>query len=249
MSKLRFGAIDPLAALAALSRRELNYDRAEVRRPEWNIDVHRIAIADEVPGPPMPGGPWEVACELVRDYEFTPSGLVHAVFDRSSPLLGRDLLLEARFAMLRFVMGVRITSLVEESGGDRDIWGWGYETLQGHLERGEVVYRVIKYRDSGRVEFTASSHSQADPQLGLILRTGWYLFGRCSQLRFYREIGRRITRLVRERPAHRTGGGAPAGDTTGGADLVRVPSLAHRHALDRVALYSYDPVRSRLRSG
>ncbi len=250
LRRLRFGAVDPRTALAALQARGLNYDRAEVRRPEWDVDVHRTVIADEAPGPPAPGGPWEAACELVRDYEFTPPGLIRAIYDRSSPMLGRDLLLEGRFTVLRFLMGVRITSLVEDSDGERDIWGWGYETLQGHLERGEVVYRVIKHRDTGRVEFTASSHSQPDPRLDPILTAGWALFGRRSQLRFYREIGQRLSRLVRERQARGTGGTGPVrGEIIAGDDVARVPSSARPHPLDRVALYSYDPVRSRLRSG
>lgn len=250
LSSLRFGAVDPLTALASLHGRRLNYDRTEVRRPDWDFDVHRSAIADEAPGAPAPGGPWEVACELVRDYEFIPPRLVRAVYDRRTPFLGRDLLLEGRFAGLRFVMGVRITSLIEESDGEQDVWGWGYETLQGHLERGEIVYRVIKHRDTGRVEFAVSSHSQADPQLEPILAAGWALFGRRTQLRFHREIGHRIRRLVRERLARGTGGPVTVrGDTIASDDVARVPSFARPHPLDRVALYSYDPVRSRLPSG
>lgn len=250
LSSLRFGAADPLTALSALQDRGVNYDRAEVRRPEWEFDVHRAAIADEAPGAPVLGGPWEVACELVRDYEFTPPGLVRGVYDRGTPLLGRDLLLEGRFAGLRFVMGVRITSLVEESDGEQDVWGWGYETLQGHLERGEIVYRVIKHRDTGRVEFTTSSYSQADPQLDPVLAAGWALFGRRTQLRFYREIGQRMRWLVRERLARGTAGAVTLrGKTIASDDVARVPTFARPHPLDRVALYSYDPVRSRLPSG
>lgn len=234
-------AVDAAKALAALRNRERNYDPAEVRRPDWNFDAHRAAVADEPPGPPTRGGPWEVACELVRDYEFTPPELVRAVYDRDTPLLGRNVLLEARFAILRFWMGVRITSVVEESDETHDVWGWGYETLQGHLERGEVVYRVIKHRNTGRVEFTASSVSQADPELGPILRTGWALFGRHAQLRFYRKIGRRISRLVGKPPRRGPGKTTPADP-----GVARVPSGARRHLLDRLALHVYEPVRSRL---
>ena len=59
-------------------------------------------------------------------------------------------------------MGVRITSIVEEGeepDADRRIWGWGYETLQGHLQRGRVVYRVAKHREMGRVEFRTRDES------------------------------------------------------------------------------------------
>ena len=59
-----------------------------------------------------------------------------------------------------------------------------YETLEHHLERGKVTYEVIKHQDSRLVEFVASD-SQRSPALGPILRLGWLLFGRHTQLRFY----------------------------------------------------------------
>ncbi|MBB4683312.1 DUF1990 family protein [Amycolatopsis jiangsuensis] len=239
----RLGPADPGAALAALRGRAVNYDPAEVRRPGWNIDVHRCFIADEPPGPAVPGGPWSIARALVRDYEFTPPGLVRAVYDPAVPLLGRELLLEGRFSALRFQMGVRITSLHLGADEEHDVFGWGYQTLDGHLERGEVVYRVIKHRATGRVEFRASSHSQADPRLGSVLRLGWLVFGRRTQLRFYRDIQRRLRGLVRQRlrPAAAVTRAARVGE-----GLASVPSGAGPSPWDRFALYSYDPARSRL---
>jgi len=230
----RPGRADPAAALAALRGRAVNYDRAEVRRPQWNFDVHRCVIGVEPPGPAEVDGPWAAARDLVRDYEFTPPGLVRAVYDPRVPLLGRELLLEGRFSALRFQMGVRITSLILSADPGLDVFGWGYQTLDGHLERGEVVYRVVKHRESGRVEFSATSHSQADPMLGPVLRLGWSLFGRRTQLRFYREIQRRLRGLVEQRLTGTREG------------LATVPSGAGPHPLDRFALHSYDPARSRL---
>ncbi len=40
------------------------------------------------------------------------------------------MLLEGRFFLLRFYMGVRITVLVDETRyGRHKVWGWAYETL------------------------------------------------------------------------------------------------------------------------
>lgn len=233
----RVGRGEPERELAALRGRAVNYDRREVRRPEWNFDAHRSTIAIEPPGPAIHAGPWVVASELLRDYEFTPPELVRGVYDPNVPLLGRDLLLEGRFSALRFQMGVRITSVIVCGDAEHDVFGWGYQTLEGHLERGEIVYRIVKHRDSGRVEFQATSHSQSEPELGPVIRLGWSLFGRRTQLRFYREIQRRLPRLVEE--------GRTRGPATRGS-LAHVPSGVPPHPLDRVALYSYDPARSRL---
>lgn len=235
----RLGWVPPAEALAALRRRPVNYELAEVRRPEWNFDEHRHTIGWEPPGPATDRGTWAVARDLVRDYEFTPPGLVRAVYDPRTPLLGRELLLEGRFSALRFQMGVRITSLILSGDQEHDVFGWSYRTLDGHLERGEVVYQVVKHRSSGRVEFTATSHSQVDPRLGPVLRLGWFVFGRRTQLRFYREIQRRMGVLVRQRLT-------AAADVRRPDGLAFVPSGAPRHPLDRFALYRYDPARSRL---
>lgn len=84
-------------------------------------------------------------------------------------------------------MGVRITDVVdtERAAGAERVWGWSYDTLQGHLERGRMTYEVVKHRNTGRVEFVLYGRSQP-AELGRVLRLGWTAFGRRTQLRFYR---------------------------------------------------------------
>ncbi|MGB8961088.1 MAG: DUF1990 family protein [Pseudonocardiaceae bacterium] len=237
------GNIDYVAALAELRDREINYDPSEVRPPHWNFDVHRSLVGRERPGPPEPGGVWETARNLVRDYEFTPPELIRAVYHRREPLLGRNLLLEGRFSALRFYMGVRITALVDETRHHQErVWGWAYQTLEHHLERGKVTYELVKHLDSGRVEFVASCHSQRSPELGLILRLGWLVFGRRTQLRFYRRCGQRLHELVGAALA-----GAPAAVAGRSRlqieDLVLVPSGVEPHPLDRFTIRQHNPAQ------
>jgi uncharacterized protein (UPF0548 family) len=236
------GNIDYVTALAELRNREINYDPHEVRPPDWNFDVHRSLVGRERPGPPEPSGVWETARELVRDYEFTPPELVRAVYHRHDPLLGRTLLLEGRFSALRFYMGVRITTLIDETRQQEKVWGWAYQTLEHHLERGKVTYEVIKHLDSGQVEFLASCHSQRSPTLGRTLRLGWLLFGRRTQLRFYRRCGQRLHELVQ---ASLTSTPTPAAtrppwETN---NLVLVPSGAKPHPLDHLTIRQHNPSR------
>ncbi len=89
-------------------------------------------------GVPEPQASWEHACALVYDYEFSPLELVRALYDPTAPLLGRDMLLKARFHGMRVYCGVRVTEVVDatQENGDR-VWGWAHETLEGHLERAE----------------------------------------------------------------------------------------------------------------
>jgi hypothetical protein len=52
------------------------------------------------------------------------------------------MLLEARFFGLRFYVGVRVTGVIDEEratgDGPAQVWGWCYQTLEGHLEQGRL---------------------------------------------------------------------------------------------------------------
>lgn len=232
-----FGRLDAEHAWRDLAGAEVNYSVAEVRRPEWNIDTHRKELPAERPGAPEPGGAWEQACRLVRDYEFSPPEIVRALYDPLAPLLGRDMLLEARFHGIHFYCGVRVTDVVDDTrdNGDR-VWGWAYETLDGHLERGKVTYQVVKHRDSGRVEFVADSYSQGAPTMDRLTFLGWRIFGRRTQLRFYRRCGERLHAFTEA--ALR--GGTPGPPTRVGR-LVTAPSDVRISRLDTLALHRVAP--------
>jgi hypothetical protein len=92
--------IDDRAELGRLRDRRINYDPA--RAPQegvpdghWHVDSSETAVGHEPPGPPVPGGPWEVACQLVRQYEFAEPRILRAVYRGGDELLGRDMLLGA----------------------------------------------------------------------------------------------------------------------------------------------------------
>lgn len=234
-----FGRLDAAQVWRDLAGARVNYSVDEVRRPAWNIDVHRTALPPERPGPPEPGGSWEQACRLVRDYEFSPPEIVRALYDPAAPLLGRDMLLEARFHGMHFYCGVRVTAVVDETrDGTERVWGWAYETLEGHLERGRVAYEVVKRQDTGEVLFLVSCHSQGAPTLDRITRLGWRLFGRRTQLRFYRRCAARLGLFVQSalRGLDPLPGRAPAVGR-----LVCAPSDARTHRLDALAIHRLAP--------
>lgn len=231
-----FGRVDGTTAWADLWQRPVNYDPAEVTTQGWNLDTHRTPLGVERPGPPERSGPWERACRLAESYEFCPPRIVQAVYDPAVPLLGREMLLQARFYAVHFYFGVRVTSVDDEQrdNGDR-VSSWAYETLQGHLERGRMSYQVIKHHDSGRVEFVTTGYSQCSPSLSLLERLGWQLFGRWMQARFYRGCGARMQQQLRSGP--------PSSDArpTGPGTLRLAPSDARPGLLDRIAVHRLHP--------
>ncbi|MEV6227964.1 DUF1990 family protein [Saccharopolyspora shandongensis] len=230
--------VDYVSALGNLRHRQVNFTAEQVQPPEWHFDTYRQYLARERPGPPEPGGAWEIACRLVRDYEFSVPAIVRAVYDGRDPLLGRDMLLEGRFHGLRFYMGVRVTDVVDETrGGSQQVWGWAYATLEGHLERGRISYELVKDLESGAVEFVITGFSQRSPALGPITRLGWLLFGRRTQLRFYRQCGARLSRLVQDRLT----GATAAATVLHEGDLVLAPSGIHPTAGDLLTVRWHHP--------
>jgi uncharacterized protein (UPF0548 family) len=202
-------------ALAALADKAYNFDpdQADHYTGErgWHVDDYAQPLPPEPPGPPVPGGSFEVAQRLMRDYEFADPAIVRAVYAPDRPLQRRDMLLEGRFLGLRFHLGVRVGGLVdaeqELDGRPLRHWGWGYRTLQGHLERGQMDYEVRKWLDTGEVEFRIHAYSRPAPIPNPLVRLGFRVFGRRVQRRFARHACLRMARLT----AARTGRPVPAG--------------------------------------
>jgi len=234
------GRINEVAALDGLRRRHINYDPARAPqdgRPEghWHVDSGTTVIGQEPPGPPVPGGPWHTACQLVSEYEFADGRILRAVYRGDPELLGRDMLLEGRFWGLRFYLGVRITKVIDETrdaeAGPERVWGWSYQTLQGHLEQGRLAYEVIKNIGTGQVRFRVSGYSRPAPIPNPVIRWGFQLFGRWTQQRFYRNVQTRMRHLLQ---AGQRGMPMPA-PTVRADGIVLAPSGVKPHPFERIA--------------
>jgi uncharacterized protein (UPF0548 family) len=192
------------AALDELRDKSFNFDDAEragwSAATGWKIDDYCRPLPPERPGVPEPGGPWERARQVLRDYEFADPKLVRATFRSDGPLEGRDMLLEARFWGLWFRFGVRVIRVIdatrEVNGRAVRVWGWGYATLQGHLEMGEMDYEVWKWLDSGSVEFRVHVVSRPGRIRNPLVRIGFRLFARRPQVRFAIRSCERMASLV-----------------------------------------------------
>lgn len=182
--------------------RPMSWEQADAD-PAWRADRRRIDLPSEPPGPPVEGGSFAVARALLWTYEVADPALVRAVYDAAAPLDGRDMLLVGRFAGLRFPMGVRVGGVVDgpdvEDGVAVHRFTWHYRTLQGHLERGQMDYEVVKELSSGRVSFRMAAYSQRGEIANPVVRAGFAVFGRPTQLRFYARALERMRRLTAER--------------------------------------------------
>ena len=192
--------------LADLAQRPLNFapdvDPSDQGR-EWRVDDLVVALPSESSGPPVEGGSWEIAKDLMTSYQVADPKVVRATYREDSPLAGRDMLLQIRFAGLRFHVGVRVGDVYEETreldGRPARVFGWSYSTLEGHFEQGRMHYEVWKWLETGDVEFRVHAFSRAADDGPWITRLGFRLLGRSRQLRFYREVLTRMSRLTRGR--------------------------------------------------
>lgn len=171
--------------------------------PDWHVDEREVALGVEASGPPAPDGPYAVAREVMAQYQFADSAIIRAVFDPTSDLEGRDLLLVGRFAVLRFHMGVRVGGVregpVQMRGRTVHRFHWHYRTLEGHLERAHMAYEVCKDDATGQVDFRIRAYSQRSSIGNPLVRLGFGLFGRWTQLRFYERTLGLMQQLVAER--------------------------------------------------
>lgn len=195
---------DARKALSDLHNKSLNFDlrNRDEFTPEtgWRVDDYCQRLPPEPPGPPLAEGSWEVACRLVRDYEFADPDIIRTIYYPDRPLEQRDMLLQARFHRLRLYLGVRVGGVHDETrtvqARDVRVWGWNYRTLQGHLEMGQMDYEVWKWLDSGNVEFRIHALSRPADIRNPLLRLGFRLFGRRMQIRFARNACIRMERLT-----------------------------------------------------
>jgi uncharacterized protein (UPF0548 family) len=191
-------------ALAAMSRYPPNLDRRATTPPvddsEWRVDEMVEPLPHERPGLPEPSGSWSLARRIMDSYQLADPRIVTGLYAPNAPLDGRTMLLKIHYGPLRFQVGVRVgephESTVAIDGREARVYGWTYQTLEGHFEEGEMLYELRKWLDTGDVEFRLHAVSRPARSGPLLLRTGFRLAGRNQQLRFYRQVCRRVKRLT-----------------------------------------------------
>ena len=193
------------ARLDAYANAQVNYDFA--RQSEytgatgWRIDDYATDLPAEAPGPPEAAGSFAAAQEVLRRYAFPPPDLITGYFDPAVPLEKRVMVLRAHFLVFNFYFGVRVSEVTDEAAratpaGPERVWGYGYRTLEGHFEKGQIDFTIHKNITSGAVQFRIHAVSQPGQIRNPLYWLVFKLFGRILQRRFARESLRRMRGLV-----------------------------------------------------
>ncbi|MGI4863554.1 MAG: DUF1990 domain-containing protein [Janthinobacterium lividum] len=195
------------ARLASYADAEVNYDYAHQKEytsaTGWRLDDYATDLPAEAPGPPEAHGAFEAAQDVLRRYAFPPPSLITGIFKPDAPLENRVMLLRAQFLGFSFWFGVRVSEVTDEAArptpaGPERVWGYGYRTLQGHFERGQIDFTIHKNLTTGAVQFRIHAVSQTGRIRNPFYWLGFKLFGRMLQRRFARESQARMRQLVSE---------------------------------------------------
>lgn len=190
-----------------LANLNFNYDEkvyhSALDKKGWNTDHYQALLAIELPGAPIKNGPFEVAQNAIRLYQFPDPHLISAIFDPERELNGRDMLMLAKFAGFTFTFGVRVTAVVDEertlpSGQKIKVWGYAYRTLSGHFEVGEIRFEVSKNLTTGEVFFEINAYSKPDRIQNIFYRIGFHLFGRRLQKYFAKSSIARLQNMAQK---------------------------------------------------
>ena len=193
------------AHLDVYSNAKVNYDFSRQNEYSsitgWRLDDYATDLPAELPGPPAAAGSFAAAQEVLRRYAFPPPNLITGIFNPDGPLENRIMLLRAHFLIFNFYFGVKVSEVTNEAAratpaGPESVWGYGYRTLEGHFERGQIDFTIHKNITTGAVRFLIHAVSQPGHIRNPFYWLGFKLFGRMLQRKFARESLRRMRDLV-----------------------------------------------------
>ncbi|QDV33471.1 DUF1990 family protein [Tautonia plasticadhaerens] len=194
------------AMLAALSDRPVNFDEPADRMTVahgWTVDGSHDSLGVEAEGPPEPDGIYQRARQGVINYDFSDPSIVVGHFDPDAPALDRDMLLELKVLGFRFLGGCRVTEVREQTQQGFTVFGFRYDTLAGHIERGFEWFLLTKDHLSGEVHFQIEAHWLLGDFPNWWSRVGFLLIGERYRHRWRVRAPERLRRLARDPAPHR----------------------------------------------
>ena len=165
----------------------------------WTNDGAHSVLGQEAPGAPLPDGFFSRARQALINYDFSDPNIVVGHFDPDAPFVARTMLLEIKVWGLHFLSGVRVHSVRDEviknELENKTVFGFRYDTLEGHIERGFEWFLLTKDHDSGAIDFKIEAHWQLGDFPNWWSKLGFKLVGERSRERWRRSALERLTRL------------------------------------------------------
>jgi uncharacterized protein (UPF0548 family) len=199
--------VEHLEGLGDLDR---NFDVASMeemtRSAGWRAQSSEALVARESPGRPLRSGPFAKAKEAITSFAFSDPSIVRAHFDPRAPLLGRRMLLDLQAFGVHCLCGTIVSAVLEEEKEGRSAFGFRYDTLQGHPERGLEWFVVTKDHDSGEVRFRIRSRWRDGEFPNWWTHAGFLTLAPHFRRRWLRHAHERLARMIRPPLGHVLGG-------------------------------------------
>lgn len=183
-----------LARLDRLKDVDRNFDPSV--KDGWSAHRSSAIVARELPGPPVEGGAFKRLCNAVADYEFSDPDIVTAHVDLETPLENRRLLLELKVLGLRYLCAAVVMKVRNESSAKATWFGFRYDTLQGHIERGEEWFLLTKNHETGEIRFEISARWRAGDFPNWWSRAGFAALSQHYQRQWHMRAHRRLAFLA-----------------------------------------------------
>ncbi|MEW4567605.1 DUF1990 family protein [Tautonia sp. JC769] len=187
--------------LDELARRPVNFEDPPERMTVehgWTVDGSHDSLGFEPEGPPLSDGLYAHAREGLLHYDFSDPSIVEGHYDPEVEPEGRDMLLELKVLGFRFLGGCRVTHLREETEDGSTAFGFRYDTLAGHIERGFEWFLLTKDHQTGEIHFRIEAHWRLGDFPNWWSRLGFRILGERYRHRWRVRAPDRLRRLARD---------------------------------------------------
>jgi uncharacterized protein (UPF0548 family) len=154
----------------------------------WNDYFIESFIAHESAGGEQT---FQRLARAVVNYQFSDPTIVRAHFDREAALLGRPMLLDIQALHLHYLCPVVVTAIRDENVEDGRVFGFCYETLDGHIETGREWFLLTK-APSGDIHFRIDARWRRGQFPNWWSRVGFRLLAKRYQRKWHRQAERRM---------------------------------------------------------
>lgn len=184
---------------AATLRRNFDADPDDLPHDAgWFGYGSESVLAHAHPGPPIGGGAFMAGRRCLECYGFSDQRIVRAYFDDDADLLERRMILELRaFRIIRFLGGVVVGAVRDASTETSTTFGFRYDTLEGHVERGSEWFLLSKDHETGMIRFRISARWLPGDFPNWWSRVGFHLVRRHYQMQWHRRAHEILAAEVR----------------------------------------------------
>ncbi|HEX6982546.1 MAG TPA: DUF1990 family protein [Balneolaceae bacterium] len=163
----------------------------------WHQYSSESVIAEGRPGLPEENDFFERGHAAITNYEFSDPRIVIAHFDPGLPLMGRHILLEMRaLRFLHYLTGVVVGDVRSEQREDKTVFGFRYDTLEGHIERGAEWFLLTKNHHTGEIRFRIEAGWRPGQFPNWWSRFGFFLLGRHYQKLWHKRAHQLMSEIV-----------------------------------------------------